>query len=252
MVDRQPDEVPEPAVPVSEPVSEPVSGPALGPRWLLACMIVGAAVAVLLLGAAAGLLIGMRESSQNAAPAPDSVDVGFCQDMTVHHRQAATMAALARAQGSEPRIRGLAFDIETTQLEQIGRMQGWLSLWGRDRLPIGGHMAWMTGAGDGHDHAVPGLSPSAGSGPVDRMPGMATPQELDQLAKATGRQFDVLFLQLMLRHHQGGAGMLEYAAEHAEVGVVRNLARQMSISQDKETDYLAQLLAERGARPLPN
>ena len=56
------------------------------------------------------------------------------------------------------------------------------------------------------------------------MPGMASTEELSGLRAATGPQLDVLFLQLMLRHHEGGAGMLSYAAEHAELPQVRNLA----------------------------
>ena len=84
------------------------------------------------------------------------------------------------------------------------------------------------------------------------MPGMASDEELTALRAATGPQLDVLFLQLMLRHHQGGAGMLEYAAERAAVPQVRNLAAQMLRSQTTETDYLRQLLTERGGQPLPS
>jgi len=209
-------------------------------------MVIGAAVAMLLLGTAAGLLIGMRQSESAAPPAPDSVDVGFCQDMSVHHRQAATMAALARQRAENPLVRTIAFDIETTQIEQIGRMQGWLSLWGRDRSPSGKYMTWMGVAGHSGQHAAHG---PAG---VDQMPGMATPEELDRLAKASGAEFDVLFLQLMVRHHQGGTAMLQYTADHAEVGVVRNLAKQTLIAQGKETEQMTKLLADRGAQPLPN
>jgi uncharacterized protein (DUF305 family) len=209
-------------------------------------VVIGAAVAMLLLGAAGGLLIGIRQSESTAAPAADSVDVGFCQDMTVHHRQATTMAALARQRAENPILRTLAFDIESTQTEQIGRMQGWLSLWGRDRSPPGKHMTWMSAAGHATQHSADGATG------VDQMPGMATPEELDRLAKASGTEFDVLFLQLMLRHHQGGTAMLQYAADHAEVGVVRNLAKQTLIAQGKEIEYLTKLLANRGAQPLPN
>jgi uncharacterized protein (DUF305 family) len=201
---------------------------------------------MLLLGTAAGLLIGMRQSEQTAPPAPDSVDVGFCQDMSVHHRQAATMAALGRQRAEDPIVRTIAFDIETTQIEQIGRMQGWLSLWGRARSPSGRYMTWMSGAEHGAQH---GAHSAAG---VDRMPGMATPEELDRLAKTSGAEFDVLFLQLMVRHHQGGAAMLQYTADHAEVDVVRNLAKQTLIAQGKEIELMTKLLAERGAQPLPN
>ena len=214
------------------------------PGWLRVLLVAGAAVSLLLLGAAVGLLIGLPGSPGAAAPAADSVDVGFCQDMSVHHRQAATMAALAREHSTDQRIRGLAFDIETSQLGQVGRMQGWLTLWGRDPLPAGSHMGWMRDTGmAGHGEAA--------TGGLAQMPGMATQEELDRLGRARGAEFDVLFLQLMVRHHQGGASMMSYAAEHAEVGVVRTLAGQMLGSQRKEIGYMTELLTERGAQPLP-
>jgi uncharacterized protein (DUF305 family) len=83
------------------------------------------------------------------------------------------------------------------------------------------------------------------------MPGMASPAELKRLRTASGAPFDVLFLQLMLRHHQGGLPMARYAAEHAKTPQVRNLAQQIAASQGSEAEYLTQLLAQRGAQPLP-
>ena len=53
------------------------------------------------------------------------------------------------------------------------------------------------------------------------MPGMATEEELAELRGLTGTAFDVEFLRLMIRHHQGGLEMAEYAAEHADVAAVR-------------------------------
>ena len=58
------------------------------------------------------------------------MDVGFAQDMSVHHQQAVQMASWERDHTTDPALKQLAFDIETTQLQQIGRMQGWLGLWG--------------------------------------------------------------------------------------------------------------------------
>jgi uncharacterized protein (DUF305 family) len=81
---------------------------------------------------------------------------------------------------------------------------------------------------------------------------MASTEELATLRSATGTQLDVLFLQLMLRHHEGGATMLSYGAEHAELPQVRNLAAQMLSSQTTESDYLRQLLTARGGTPLPS
>ncbi|MHA6627708.1 DUF305 domain-containing protein [Pseudonocardia sichuanensis] len=231
---------------VSTPTAPPTTPPDPAPPeagWIRPALAVVAAVGLLLLGAAGGLLLGMPGSSGPVVPGRDSVDVGFAQDMTVHHQQAVTMASWERDHTSDPVLHQLASDIEATQEAQIGRMQGWLELWGAASLPTGEHMAWMTEPG--HDHAATSASGLA------TMPGMASDEELAALRAATGPELDVLFLQLMLRHHQGGASMLSYAAEHAAVPQVRNLAEQMHRSQSVETDYLRQLLAERGGQPLP-
>ncbi|NMH98991.1 DUF305 domain-containing protein [Pseudonocardia sp. K10HN5] len=216
------------------------------PRWARPLVAVVAAVGLLLLGAAAGLLIGLPGSSSTTTPAADSVDVGFAQDMTVHHEQAVQMAAWERDHTTDPVLHQLAYDIESTQTQQIGRMQGWLGLWGQASLPVGGHhMAWMSGAMS-HDHGG-----SMTSGGVATMPGMASDEDLKRLRAATGKDLDVLFLQLMLRHHEGGTSMLQYAAQHADVPEVRNLASQMLSSQTSEAAYMKQLLAQRGGQPLP-
>jgi uncharacterized protein (DUF305 family) len=213
-------------------------------RWIRPVLAVVAVVGLLLLGAAGGLLVsGAPGSGPPPVPASDSVDVGFSQDMTSHHQQAVTMASWERDHTTDPVLHQLAADIEATQTAQIGRMQGWLELWGASALPAGGHMAWMTEAS--HDHMP------APAGGAATMPGMASDEELSALRAASGPQLDVLFLQLMLRHHEGGAGMLQYAADRASVPQVRNLAAQMLRSQTSESDYLRQLLAERGGQPLP-
>ncbi|MGH3900397.1 MAG: DUF305 domain-containing protein [Pseudonocardiaceae bacterium] len=207
----------------------------------------GAVLAVLLLGAALGMSL---QRGVGALPQPDggSVDIGFAQDMSVHHRQAVLMAGLARDRSADPAIRSLAFDIETSQLEQIGRMQGWLSLWNAAPLSTGQHMTWMT------DTSMHGMTHGGRTGPtagVATMPGLASPADLERLRASSGAQFDVLFLQLMLRHHQGGVPMATYTAQHADIPQVRNLAEKIVISQGAESEYLAQLIAQRGAQPLP-
>ena len=114
-------------------------------------------------------------------------------------------------------------------------------------------MAGMSGHGGGTG-AQPGAAPAGDGVPgggVARMPGMASDQEIRELTTSTGPAMDTLFLRLMLRHHQGGAGMLNYAARAAQQPEVRNLASQMLTSQTAESDYMHQLLAARGAAPLP-
>ncbi|MGQ0719359.1 MAG: DUF305 domain-containing protein [Pseudonocardiales bacterium] len=213
--------------------------------WTRLVALSGAVLAVLLLGAALGMSL---QRAVGALPQPDggSVDIGFAQDMSVHHRQAVLMASLARDRSADPVIRSLAIDIEATQLEQVGRMQGWLSLWDAAALPTGRHMTWMSGG------SMPGMAHgSGGTAGVAVMPGMASPADLERLRAASGAQFDVLFLQLMLRHHQGGVPMATYTAQHAETAQVRNLAEKIVISQGAESEYLAQLITQRGAQPLP-
>jgi uncharacterized protein (DUF305 family) len=214
------------------------------PRWVRPFLVVAVVVGLLLLGAAGAFLSGVAGSPSSGTPEAGSVDVGFAQDMSMHHQQAVQMASWERDHTTDPVLAQLSSDIEATQTSQIGRMQGWLELWDAAALPIAGqHMAWMTGPGHGHSGAA--------AGGVSSMPGMASSAELAALRAATGRELDVLFLQLMLRHHEGGAAMLEYGAQNASVPQVRNLAAQMHSSQSSESDYLRQLLAERGGQPLP-
>ena len=238
--------------PVATDLAEPDAAADPGrrePRWVRPLVVIAAALALLLIGGAAGMLVGLPGSAGTTTPSADSVDVGFAQDMTVHHEQAVEMASWARDHTSDPQVKQLAFDIETTQLQQIGRMQGWLGLWGAPAFPTGRqYMAWMAGPADtGHGHAT---SDGSAAGAA-RMPGMATDEDLRNLRAASGTQVDTLFLQLMLRHHLGGADMLQYAAERAALPEVRNLAAQALSAQTSEADLMRQLLAARGAQPLP-
>jgi uncharacterized protein (DUF305 family) len=215
-------------------------------RWIRWFVRAGVLLAVLLLGAALGMFL----TGGSAQPKGGAVDVGFAQDMSVHHRQAVLMAGLARDRSTDPAIRLIAFDIETNQLQQIGQMQGWLSLWNAAPLPTGRYMTWMADTPSmpempemaGMAHGTPGVA---------TMPGMASAADLQRLQASSGGPFDVLFLQLMLRHHQGGTPMAQYAAAHAESAQVRNLAEKIVVSQGAESDYLAQLIVQRGAQPLP-
>jgi uncharacterized protein (DUF305 family) len=216
-------------------------------------VLTAAAVAILLLGAAVGLLIKLPGSGAAASnPGPGSVEVGFAQDMSVHHQQAVTMANWARDHSQNPEIRQLAFDIQSTQLDQQGRMGGWLMLWGQpEQSPTGRYMAWMAGPGDGMA-GMPGMTnnqmPANG---VDHMPGYATNAEIAKLQSMTGPDMDTYFLQLMLRHHVGGAPMAQFAADHSNVPAVRVLAENILKSQGAEVDLIKQLLTARNAQPLP-
>lgn len=217
------------------------SGPESTKRKVL--VLSGAALAVLLVGAAIGMLITLSVVRQASTPTADSVDVGFAQDMQVHHLQAVTMSNWARDHTADPAVKGLAFDIEQTQLGQVGAMSGWLDIWGRpEQSPNGGYMAWMAPGSHGHT--------TEASGGVRAMPGMATSQEIAKLRTLTGRELDVFYLQLMHRHHAGGLDMARYASEHAATSQVRNLGEKILKGQAGEMKLLETMLAERGGKPL--
>jgi uncharacterized protein (DUF305 family) len=215
--------------------------PAPGPRdrALRGVLVVLIAAALVALGGglAVGLGIGRSET-----PTADSVDAGFSRDMAVHHRQGVEMANLALDRSSDPEIRQIAFDISSTQTNQAGQMEGWLALWGLPRSG-GEHMAWMGGGHSGHDMSA--MDDGA------LMPGMATEAELADLRSLTGTEFDVAFLRLMVRHHQGGYDMAQYAAENAAEPAVRTLARSIAETQTAEVTTMVRMLTARGGTPLP-
>ena len=84
------------------------------------------------------------------------------------------------------------------------------------------------------------------------MPGMATTEELTKMRSLEGKSLDVYFLQLMLRHHQGGVGMARYADDHSTVPAVKQLTQSILTSQGAEMDLMKKMLTARGAEPLPN
>lgn len=185
-------------------------------------------------------------------PAADSVDVGFAQDMSAHHAQAVEMSAMALSNAADPALRNLAYDVVTTQQSQIGTMQGWLTLWGRSLLRSGVPMSWMPAEpGATGRHSMSGMNDRTASSNSSAMPGMATTDELTELRRLTGPEFDIRYLQLLLRHHRGGIPMARYSAENATVPAVRSLAGQIAGTQQVESTAIEQLLAVRGAAPLP-
>jgi uncharacterized protein (DUF305 family) len=223
--------------------------PAARPRRGLTGLLI-AVIAVALLAAGGGLAVALG-IGRTESPAVDSVDAGFARDMSRHHLQAVEMANLAATRSSDAEVQRLAFDISATQTNQVGRMQGWLTLWG---LPLtgGDPMAWMSddamdhGTMAGHDMSSTG---AGADGAV--MPGMATETELTELRSLSGTAFDVMFLQLMIRHHQGGLEMAQYGEAHAEQAAVRRLAASIVTAQSSETATMETMLTDRGGTPLP-
>ena len=118
-------------------------------------------------------------------------DVDFISGMIGHHAQAVLMAGWAPSHGASSSVQGLSERIVVAQRDEIAFMQRWL----KDRkqtVPSAStdHMV-MTGM----DHKL--------------MPGMLTPEQLMELDKARGTDFDRLFLQYMIQHHEGALTMVK-------------------------------------------
>jgi len=187
--------------------------------------LVSAVLASLALLAALVVLVSSRE------PGDSSAEAGFARDMAVHHAQAVEMAEIVRDKTESEEIRTMAADMALTQQAQIGRMQGWLDAWG---LPVTGAepaMSWM-----GH--------PTEG-----RMPGMASPEEINRLRDAPPDEADRLFLQLMIPHHQAAVPMAEAVLERTDRPEVERLANAIIASQQGEINIMREMLESRGVGP---
>ncbi len=136
--------------------------------------------------------LSAEEATRIAVTSHSPADVRFMQDMIPHHHQALEMSALAPDRTNQPELLEAARRIEASQADEIGFMQQWLRERGQHAPDPGAHGAMHT------EH---------------KMAGMATPEQMAELAAAQGTDFDRLFLQLMIKHHEGAVKMVEKLLE---------------------------------------
>src|SRR5690606_29858217 len=115
-------------------------------------------------------------------------DVRFMQDMIPHHNQAVQMAALVAERTNRPELIDVAGRINASQSDEIAFMQLWLRTRGQHAPDPAAHRAMHT---------------------THKMAGMATPEQMAELARSRGADFDRLFLKLMIAHHEGAIRMVE-------------------------------------------
>lgn len=178
-------------------------------------------------------------------PGTDSADAGFARDMSAHHAQAVDMSMTMLTKNPSSDVRVLAYDVARTQENQRGQMMGWLAQWNLPLAVSGERMQWMARAG--HQHS--GLAPGQMLLSDGRMPGMASPAQLQQLAQARGKDAEIRYLRLMIVHHRAGVEMAQAAVADAGEPQVVHLARTMVTGQRSEIDLMTRLLAQRGVKP---
>ena len=120
------------------------------------------------------------------SPSHTEADAAFMTGMIGHHAQAVEMVELLKTRASHPEMQALGKRIELSQEDEIKMMQEWLTARGQM-------------APEQHAH----------HGEHMMMPGMLMPEQMQQLAAAKGNEFDKLFLQGMISHHQGALTMVE-------------------------------------------
>ena len=169
---------------------------------------------------AAARTLNADEAIALARTAYTSADVQFLRDMMPHHQQAIDMAALAKDRTNRKELLDAAGRIDASQKDEIEFMQKWLE----ERNELGAASS-ATATADHAEHSAPTTStaatagtPAAGTSAPDHaahggMKGMATPEQMAELAASEGTDFDRLFLSLMITHHEGAVKMVEKLLE---------------------------------------
>lgn len=163
-------------------------------------------------------------ASAQAATDHNDADVTFAQNMIPHHQQAVEMAVLAETRASDPKVKALAARIKQAQQPEIDQMTGWLTQWG-----------------------APTTAPTAGGGHSGHgsMAGMMSDADMAAMHSANGVQFDRMFLEMMIRHHQGAVQMAGTEQQQGRNTAAKELAARIESSQNDEIAQMNAMLANR-------
>jgi uncharacterized protein (DUF305 family) len=171
-------------------------------------------------------------STRPSVPKVSPADVAFMQGMIMHHSQAVEMTALIDQRTQNKDLRSLGAKISSSQSDEIRFMQRWLKARGQ---PI--------------SMAMPGMPEMDMLGnPIEPMPGMLTPEQMEALEKAKGADFDHLFLTGMIQHHQGALTMVKDLFDTAGAGQDADLfdfATDADNTQRAEIRIMQNMLEER-------
>jgi uncharacterized protein (DUF305 family) len=164
-----------------------------------------------------------QAKADSGRPAYTQADVRFMQGMILHHAQALVMAGWAPTRASRAAVKTLAERIDVSQRDEIAFMERWL----RERR-----------------QTVPETHAAHGMG-GQLMPGMLTAEQLGQLEKAQGAEFDRLFLTFMIQHHEGALTMISELFSTPGAGqdvYVFRFASDVEADQMAEVDRMRTML----------
>ncbi len=153
-------------------------------------------------GAPGQLSTVLPSTTRGTLPPISAKDIEFMQGMIMHHAQAVEMAAMIASRTKNRDIHLLGERISKSQVDEMELMKQWLALQGHPTAPM---------AEGGHSHHGHGAS-------HNMMPGMLTAKQMDELGKASGTEFDRLFLTGMVQHHEGALVMVKDLFDTAGAG----------------------------------
>lgn len=171
-------------------------------------------------------------SSPGGTPEPGSeqqiqdhnqADVAFAQGMIPHHAQAIFMARLAVDRAQSPQVKDLASRIELAQGPEIETMTAWLRNWNAE---------------------IPSTAESGDHSSMGPMSGMMDSQQMQQFGQATGADFDLMFLQMMIKHHEGAIAMARTELADGQYPAATQLAQQIIDAQQAEIAEMQTLLPQ--------
>ncbi len=217
-------------------------------------------------GQGAGRSVDTRPGEGLGLLAHTADDVHFMQMMIAHHAQALEMTALVPERSVRVDVQTLAGRIQASQADEIELMQRWLEDRGEPvpqvDLSTGRLLDGDPHADHGHDHHGDHHhhehhdhhhdhdAPTAMGHDHAGMAGMLTPAQMESLAAAAGEEFDRLFLEFMIYHHEGAVQMVHdlFASEGGgQEGEIFGFAAHVESDQVIEIERMRQMLA-RGAQ----
>ena len=165
-------------------------------------------------------------SAETSADAHNAQDVSFAQGMIPHHQQAIEMAELADGRAASTQVKDLAARVEKAQGPEITTMTAWLKAWD-EKVP----------------ESMPGMDHSGMDG-MDGMAGMMDSADMGKLKKASGKDFDSMFLTMMVEHHEGAVEMATTEKAKGEYKAATAMAGDIVTAQNAEISEMKKLLGE--------
>ena len=190
------------------------------------------------------LLLSLFAARAQAAP----FDQQFIDSMTPHHQSALMMAQMAVTKAQLPEVKRLARNIIREQKKEIAQLRAWRKAW------YGNAVRPMNHASMGHGSINHSMSGMKMSGDKMMMPGemmglpMKGEMDMGKLRKARGRNFDRMFLQMMIPHHAGAVMMADEALKVTARPQLRKLSHAIISSQSREIGHMQGILDRRFGR----